>query len=105
MRTILPSAFTEINLDSASPAGTATVAHPLREAGDWRLTVCNQAGEVRATVAVQVSDEASLMQAAVDLSAAEQAGRSLYAGEPSAEHTLRPGGYLRLVSGRANVCP
>ncbi len=40
------------------------------------------------------------MQAAVDLSAAEQAGRSLYAGEPSAEQTLRTGGYLRLMSGQ-----
>src|SRR5262250_1239287 len=105
MPTTLPSAFTQIDLDSGALAGSANVVHRLNEVGDWLLNVCRKEAVVLATIRLRVREDGTQLSASVDLSAAEIAGSTRYLGDPTLELTVRKGAYLRLhaSSGQAGL--
>ena len=88
MPSAITSAFRIIDLDSAALAGTATIAHPMKEVGTWRLSLYRDERTSFASIALYVREDASGMLAAVDAGAADA----------PMDHTIRRGGYLRLVS-------
>ena len=92
----LPSVFTQIDLDSAALAGSATVVHQLKDTGDWRLKVCRSQDVVLSTVHLRVREDGTQLLAGVDLSEAEIAGQTRYVGDPVQELIVKKGGYLRL---------
>lgn len=93
---VMTGLLTVTEHDSGALGGTAAIAHPLGQAGDWELVVGRAAGLPLATVELRVRDDAASSVAAVDLSATDRAGRSRYAGEPVDVLSVRTGGYVRL---------
>jgi hypothetical protein len=96
MPTLVDEKLTIFDFDSAALAGTASVLHALREAGEWTATVFREQGRPLASTEIRVRDDAVTWLASVDLSTVEQAGRARWAGEPVNSQVVRTGGYLQL---------
>ncbi|MGO1079609.1 hypothetical protein [Inquilinus sp. CA228] len=97
MRSIISSAFTVIDLDSAALAGTATIAHPLPDAEALWLAVHQEEHQPLWTAIISVRDASGPMHITLDLGTADS---KCSGGTESsqAEYVVRRGGYLCLRS-------
>jgi hypothetical protein len=96
-RRSLSPLFAVIDLDSAALAGSATIVHPMRQAGTWHLSAHRHEGRAVRAVTIRVQPDASSMAVAIDLGAGGDAAGEGARGQTDG-HTLRVGGYLRLNS-------
>jgi hypothetical protein len=96
MRPILNETLTVTDFDSGALAGTASVLHPLREAGEWQLTVFREESSPLATTLIRVRKDGTAPLAAIDLSALERDGTA----PPVTTGPIRTGGYLQLNASR-----